>query len=293
MTGTIGVLCTRARVEEKQLMVALAEAGFPALPVSPAADPAPLGPTPVWPLADASASGVAAQPKVVIDRLQDRALAAATLRVKRASGVSIISAGIAAVENRLTVAMTLSRAGLPRPASYVVHDETSALAAVELTGYPATFLPMEARTDGLVLFDRDTAEAVMEHRDVLGVRHDSLGIVQAGSSGHALTVIVAGGQVVGYQGNDALAITHGFELAKAAAAALHADLAGIVLVETDTGVVIWDIDPTPDFRSAHAVGEKTVAAAIVRAFRGKLAGGTLSSVLMESWEASYDVVAHG
>jgi glutathione synthase/RimK-type ligase-like ATP-grasp enzyme len=278
-------------VEEKQLMVALAEAGFAVLPLSPAADPAPLGPSPRWPLADASASGVAAQ--LVIDRLQDRALAAATLRVKRAEGVIIISAGIAAIENRLAVAMTLSRAGLLRPAAYVVHDEASALAAVELTGYPASFLPLEPKTDGLVLFDRDTAEAVMEHRDVLGVRHDALGIMQAGSAGQALTVIVAGGQVIGYQGNDALAITHAFELAKAAAVALHADLVGIVLVETASGVVIWDVDPMPDFRAAHAVGEESVAGAIVKMIRGKMAGGALTNVLVSQREANHDVVAYG
>jgi glutathione synthase/RimK-type ligase-like ATP-grasp enzyme len=230
---------------------------------------------------------------VVIDRLQDRALAAATLRVKRAEGATIISAGIAAIENRLAVAMSLSRAGLPRPAAYVVHDEASALAAVELTGYPATFLPLDPKTDGLVLYDRDTAEAVMEHRDVLGVRHDALGIMQAGSAGQALTVIVAGGQVIGYHGNDALAITHSFELAKAAAAALQADLAGIVLVETVTGAVIWDIDPMPDFRYAHAVGDETVAGAIVRTIRGKMAGGALTNVLMSTREASHDVVAFG
>jgi glutathione synthase/RimK-type ligase-like ATP-grasp enzyme len=280
-------------VEEKQLMVALAEAGFAVLPLSPAADPAPLGPSPRWPLADASASGVAAQPIVVIDRLQDRALASATLRVKRAEGATIVGAGIAGIENRLVVAMTLSRAGLPRPQSYVVHDETSALAAVELTGYPATFLPLESKADGLVLFDRDTAEAVMEHRDVLGVRHDALGIMQAGSAGKAITVIVAGGQAIGWYGNGDLAITHSFELAKAAAAAMHADLAGIVLVETPTGAVIWDIDPMPDFRAAQTLGDETVASAIVRALRGKLAGGSLSNVIVSSWEASHDIVAHG
>src|SRR6478736_212946 len=155
----IGVLSTRTRVEEKQLIAALAVAGVAALPVPPAALPSPLGPSPVQPLTVQTVSGVAAE--VMIDRLQDRALAAAALRLVQANGGLVIGAGIAATESRLTVATTLARAGITRPTAHLVFDESSALTAIEAAGFPCTFLPLELKRDGIVLADRDTAEAVM------------------------------------------------------------------------------------------------------------------------------------
>src|SRR6478736_5705831 len=223
----IGVLSTRTRVEEKQLIAALAVAGVAALPVPPAALPSPLGPSPVQPLAVTTVSGVAAE--VMIDRLQDRALASAALRLVQANGGTWIGAGLAATENRLTVATTLARAGVARPESRLVFDEGSALTAIEAVSYPCSFTPLESKLASIVLADRDTAEAVMEHRDVLGARHE------------------------------ALVSAHAFSLAIAAAQALHADIVGISVMRTASGLVVWDVDPVPDFRSSVSIGSAPVA----------------------------------
>ncbi|MGH2548411.1 MAG: hypothetical protein ACRDHN_03430, partial [Thermomicrobiales bacterium] len=227
MTGTVGVLCARTRVEEKQLIAAFAGSGREAIPVSPVAAPAPLGPLPVRPLAETSVSGVAAE--MLIDRLQDRELAAMVLRTKRAAGVRIVGAGIAATEDRHTVALTLARAGIARPTSYAVFDEATALDAIATAGYPSTFLALTPKTAELTMFDRDTAEAVMEHREVLRDKHDAMGLVQVGIKRVSATVIVAGGSVVGVDGDQSIANGAAFDLAIAAATALQADLIGVVI----------------------------------------------------------------
>lgn len=287
----IGVLSTRTRVEEKQLVAALAEAGVVALPVPPAALPSPLGPSPVQPLAVQTVSGVAAE--VMIDRLQDRALASAALRLVQANGGLVIGAGIAATESRLTVATTLSRAGITRPAAHLVFDEGSALTAIEAAGYPCTFLPLELKLDGIVLADRDTAEAVMEHRDVLGVRHDALGIIQAGIAVDALQVIVVNGAVAGYEGNTALATGEAFGLALATASALHAQIIGVTIVRTASGIAVWDVDPAPDFRTATATGTASIAETMAGYIMGKFGIGAVTPLIINAMEVQRDVVAIG
>jgi glutathione synthase/RimK-type ligase-like ATP-grasp enzyme len=287
----IGVLSTRTRVEEKQLIAALAVAGVAALPVPPAALPSPLGPSPVRPLVVNTVSGVAAE--VMIDRLQDRALASAALRLVQANGGTWIGAGLAATENRLTVATTLARAGVARPESRLVFDEGSALTAIEAVSYPCSFTPLESKLASIVLADRDTAEAVMEHRDVLGARHDALGIIQAGIAADAIHVIVLGGSVIGYAGNESLVSAHAFSLAIAAAQALHADIVGISVMRTASGLVVWDVDPVPDFRSSVSIGSAPVADAIASYIVGKFGIGSVTNLIINSMEFQHDVVAIG
>ncbi|CAN5378093.1 hypothetical protein BH09CHL1_BH09CHL1_20800 [soil metagenome] len=291
MTGTVGVFCARTRVEEKQLIAAFAGLGREALPVSPVAAPAPLGPTPVQPLAETSVSGAAAE--MLIDRLQDRELAAMVLRSKRAAGASIFGAGIAATEDRHAVALTLARAGIARPTSYAVFDELTALDAIATAGYPSTFLALTPKTADLTMFDRDTAEAVMEHREMLRDKHDAMGLVQVGIKGVSATVIVAGGNVVGVDGDQSIANGAAFDLAIATANALQADIIGVVICATSSGYVVWDIDPVPDFRNAVATGGTDVATAIILSITASAGTVPLPSMLITAWEANHNVLACG
>src|SRR5262245_18003519 len=111
--ATVGVLCTRVRVEEKQILATLATAGVPALPLAPTSSPLPMCPVPTKPSFAAAKDGAAAD--IVIDRCQNRAVAAAILPLLRAQRARVIDAGLAATGNRLDIAMSLAAAGIPRP----------------------------------------------------------------------------------------------------------------------------------------------------------------------------------
>ncbi len=290
VTGLVGVLCVRQRVEEKQIIAALAEAGVVANPVSPAAMPTPLGPSPRQPLASDLAGGEAA---VVIDRMQDRVTGTAALAVARLHHAPVISAGIAASGNRVHIATTLAVAGIARPASYLVFDEASGIAAAGQLDFPSTLLPLTPNTAGLTIWDRDTAEAVFEHREMLGSAQDALGILQAGAPATTATLIVVGGRAVAVDGDAALATPAAQKLALDAATALQADLVGIVITAGADGPVVWDVTPTPDFRAATSLDGTTPAAAIaalaIRAASASHASGEAGIF----WGARRDVVALG
>jgi hypothetical protein len=263
MNAAIGVLCERKRVEEKQVIQSLADAGVPAIPVPPSALPLPVVPCPPAPPV---AGAFGAPLPVVLDRCQDRVVAAAVLPIWKASGAMILGAGLAATANRLAVASALAAAGVARPATYLVTSEEAGLAAVEHIGYPATLLPLTASSAPVPLYDRDTAEAVFEHRQMLGGAHDIVGLVQAGAitcAPHATVVVVAGEAVgiqapVGQSGIPSQALA----LAESAARALGADIVGIEVLLQPGGPVVWDIVPTPDFRDASPCGPRPIALAI-------------------------------
>lgn len=267
----IGVLCARVRVEEKQLLAALAGAGVPAQPLPPATLPLPLSPSPSGP---SLTSGDGLATRVVLDRCQNRTVAAAVLPVWRALGAGVLGAGIAATGDRLAVATALAAAGLPRPTCRLACSEDAALAALAEIGYPATLLPLSPGAAPAVLCDRDSAEAVLEHRAVLGAAQDAISLVQAGIPGTSqrATVVVVGGKAAGTIGEAALP-TAWAGLAEAAAVALGADVIGVEVAWTADGPAIWDICPVPEFRGATPLGHVTVAPAIAELAVCRLHGG--------------------
>ena len=89
--------------------------------------------------------------------------------------------GIAATGDRLDVASALAAHGLPRPLTALCTSEDAGIEAVAAMGLPATLLPLDLKSTPIALLDRDAAEAVLEHRAVLGGVEGSLALIQAGS----------------------------------------------------------------------------------------------------------------
>lgn len=277
MTAGIGVLCARVRVEEKQVLAMLADAGVPAMPLPLTHQPLQVPPKPTKPsgAADSAVDGVVATSEVVwviFDRLQDRAAAAALIPLWRAGGAQIIDAGIAAGGSRVDVAIALGQASLPRPTIFVAATEEAALEALEKTGYPATLLPMTPGQPGIALADRDIAEAIVEHRITLGGASELVCIVQHAIAHHRGTVIVSQGKAIAIDNGSALIAEQGTacRLAVAAAAAVNSTFCGVEIAITDDGMVVWDINPVPDFRDAYSLMpgsvSDTIAAMLLATF---------------------------
>lgn len=272
--AAIGVVCARVRVEEKQLIAALTDDGAVAMPVPPAPRPLPPSPTP-----PTAASGIAADydassltgdedalVALLIDRCQNRAIAEAMRPIWRARGVPVLDAGLAAVGTRLQVVQALAAAGLPRPATLLACSEETALAALERLGYPATLLPLTPGSATAPLYDRDTAEAVVEHRVVLGDAHEAISLFQAGVPGEAqrLTVHVVDGQAIAVDEGGGEVRTDVLALAERGALALDAAVIAVEIVTTPVGPVLWDVHPIAEFRRARSLGEMSLAEAIAR-----------------------------
>ncbi len=267
MTAAIGVLCARVRLEEKQLMAAFAEAGAPAMPLPAAGAPLPIGRVPSSPSFAPASNGTG--PRVIVDRCQDRAVAAAVLPVCRVLGANTVDAGLAATGDRLAVAAALTAAGVTRPATSLICSEAAALAALDEVGYPATLLPLHPGAVPTSLLDRDVAEAVVEHRAVLGDAAAALALVQAGAPTMAerLTVVVVDGRATALieSNPDAGWTRHRLDavaLAEETANALGAGVVGVEVALASEGIVVWDVQPVPEFRGAAPLGRTTVAEAL-------------------------------
>jgi hypothetical protein len=264
--ATVGVLCSRARVEEKALMAALAQAGIVSALFPPADEPLPVGPLPVAP--EGRAFPV---PQLVVDRHPNRQLARAVLATCQALGVPALCAGLAGTGDRLDVASTLSAHGLPRPATALCTSHEAGAQAVAAMGLPATLLPLDLAEGPIALLDMDAAEAVLEHRAVLGGSHSSLGLIQTGSPAaqHLVTVIVVDGTAVALESPAGAVPDAALRLAETAAGALDAALVGIV-VACGAQTIVWDVRPVPDFRRAQPLGHQMVADAIAAAVMARL-----------------------
>lgn len=277
--ATVGVLCARGRVEEKALMAALAEAGIVSALFPPADEPLPVGPLPVT--TDGQPFPV---PQIVVDRHPNRQIARAVLTTCRALGVPALSAGIAGTGDRLDVASALAAHGLPRPMTTLCTSAEAAITAVSATGLPATLLPLDLQTPPIALLDLDAAEAVLEHRFVLGGAERTLGLIQAGSPDpeSMTTIIVIDGIASAMDHAGPMPVSHeAVRLAEETAHALRADIVGVVIARIAGQPVVWDVRPVPDFRDAVAVGNASVASTITRAIELRLQAIAAPSVIAD------------
>lgn len=288
--GNVVVLSTRVRVEEKQLLAALAGANVPAVQLSPEPDPLPLSRAGATAAVLAPTSEKTMTNTVVVDRMQNRTLGGAAIRSYRAMGATVIDSGVAATGNRLDVLHALAAAGLPLPPAMLAMSEQAGLAAIDRVGYPATVFPMQIGISGIALQDRDIAEAVLEHRETLGGSAESVFVVQAGiHDEHDLVkAIVVDGTVIAYEGE--CRHPKGFsgcaQLAVAAAKALDASFVGVTLAHTPDGLVVWDVRPVPEFRNSLLTGTSSVAEAVGMLVQARLAPRSVSELISRTNGAS-------
>ncbi|MDQ3696365.1 MAG: hypothetical protein M3464_22515, partial [Chloroflexota bacterium] len=171
------------------------------------------------------------------------------------------------------LAAALAAAGLPRPETRLTCSAAAALDTLARFGYPGTVLPVAAGDEPIAILDLDTAEAVLEHREVLGSSHEALSIIQAGSPATRWPVIVVGGVAVatmpGPTGEPLPALAR--ELAEAAAVTLGAAVVTIEIARVDAGLVIWDVAAVPEFRRATAIEARSVATAVAELALARLA----------------------
>jgi hypothetical protein len=267
--ATVGVLCARGRVEENALMAALAEAGIVSALFPPADEPLPVGP-----MSPPPTGRPFPVPQLVVDRHPTRQIARAVLATCEALGVPALFAGIAATGDRLDVASALAAHGLPRPLTALCTSEEAALEAVAAMALPATLLPLDLKSTPIPLLDRDAAEAVVEHRAVLGGVTGSLGLIQAGSPAmeNLVKVVVVDGAASALESAPGTTVPDQvLRLAEEAAHALNAGLVALVIAFGSTEPVVWDAQPVPDFRHAMPLNDLTVAQSIAGAVERRLA----------------------
>ena len=84
------------------------------------------------------------------------------------------------VVTKILTSLALKEAGLAQPPIRVAFTEVSALIAIEELGYPVVLKPAVGSWGRLLakVNDRESAEAILEHKTVLGSYHHSIFYIQ-------------------------------------------------------------------------------------------------------------------
>lgn len=119
---------------------------------------------------------------VIVERCINHSRALYSLRMLNDRGVlTVNTAQVADVcGNKLQTTSALTAAGVPSPRTMIAYTADSALEAIEELGYPVVLKPAVGSWGRLLskLNDREAAEAVLEHKEVLGTYHHSIFYIQ-------------------------------------------------------------------------------------------------------------------
>jgi len=119
---------------------------------------------------------------VVLERCINHSRALASLRVLNDWGVATVNAHEVALVcgNKLETTSALIRDGVPTPGCRVAFTAASALAAIEELGYPVILKPAVGSWGRLLskVNDRNAAESILEHKEILGSYHHSVFYIQ-------------------------------------------------------------------------------------------------------------------
>lgn len=165
----IGVLCSRIRVEEKLLF---AELERRAIAYERIDDDEVIF--------DLNQGRYAYD--VVLERSIHHSRALYALKVLNDAGVPTVNtAQVADVcGDKFKTTQALIRAGVPTPRTRMAFSPESALRAIEELGYPAVLKPAIGSWGRLIakVNDREAAEALLEHKEILGSYHHSIFYIQ-------------------------------------------------------------------------------------------------------------------
>jgi [lysine-biosynthesis-protein LysW]--L-2-aminoadipate ligase len=109
---------------------------------------------------------------VVLERCIQQSRALAVVRVLADLGVPTVNEAhvVERCGDKLATSSALAAHGVPTPRTLAAFSPESALAAIERIGYPVVLKPVVGSWGRLLakVNDRDSAEALLEHKDVLG-----------------------------------------------------------------------------------------------------------------------------
>lgn len=119
---------------------------------------------------------------VVVERCINHSRALHGLRLFEAAGVKCVNSYHVATicGDKLLTSVALAEHNVPQPEVRVAFTEESALKAIEEMGYPVVLKPAVGSWGRLLskINDRDAAEAILEHKTVLGSYHHSIFYIQ-------------------------------------------------------------------------------------------------------------------
>jgi [lysine-biosynthesis-protein LysW]---L-2-aminoadipate ligase len=185
--------------------------------------------------------------------------------------------------DKVRTSLRLAARGVPTPRTVVALSPEAALKAVEQIGYPAVLKPAVGSWGRLMakVDDADSAEQVIEHKVALGSPVHSVFYVQeyVPKPDRDLRVFVIGGAAVaamyrrssawrtnaarGATAEEAPLSGELTELALRAAEAVGGGVLAVDLMESPRGLVVHEVNPTPEFKTLAGATGRDIAGRIV------------------------------
>ena len=257
---TVGVLLSRVRVEEKLLLEELERRGVPTKLI----DDREL----VLAVEKRPELGV----DVVLERCIQHSRALYALSVLETWGVPTVNTFEVAdvCGNKLLTTMRLIRDSIPTPRTRLAFTPESALAAIEELGYPAVLKPLVGSWGRLIskVNDRDAAETILEHKDVLGTYMHSVYYVQeyVPKPGRDIRAFVVGDETIaaiyrvsehwitntarGGKATKCPVTPQLNELCVRAARAVGGGVVAVDVLEAPEGLLVNEVNYTMEFRNS-------------------------------------------
>ncbi len=185
--------------------------------------------------------------------------------------------------DKILASLRLSARGIPTPRTVVALTSESALKALDEIGYPAVLKPPVGSWGRLMakVTDRESAEQILEHKGALSSPVHSIFYVQEyiPKPDRDLRVFVVGDRVVGAMlrrseswrtnaargaSTEPLPVTPELaELSLRAADAMGGGVLAVDLMESPRGLVVHEVNPTPEFKALQAATGVDIADTIL------------------------------
>jgi [lysine-biosynthesis-protein LysW]---L-2-aminoadipate ligase len=254
----LAILLSQVRLEEKLIFKAVEDAGIELVKVFDKELILELD-RPAFPEVD-----------VVLDRGLVHSRAEYTLRYLQTVGIPTVNSYSATItcDNKFLTTVALQEADVPTLRTFVAYTPASALEAIERIGYPAVLKPTAGSWGRLLakINDREAAEAVLEHKEVLGSYHHSIFYIQeyVPKRGGDIRAFVVGDRVIGASKRSSehwiTNVARGAatspepvtpameEIAMRARDAVGGEILGVDLVETEEGLKVIEINTGAEFK---------------------------------------------
>ncbi len=209
---------------------------------------------------------------IVVERCINHSRALHALKLYESAGIPCINSSHVATVcgDKLLTSVALAKEGVAQPEVRVAFTEESALQTIEEMGYPVVLKPAVGSWGRLLakINDRDSAEAILEHKTVLGSYHHSIFYIQKfvekkgrdirsfvigdkciaaiyRTSPHWVTNTARGGVATNCVVTDELN-----DLSVRAAKAVGGGIVAIDVFETERGLEVNEVNYTMEFKNS-------------------------------------------
>jgi len=209
---------------------------------------------------------------LILERSINHSRAHHSIRLFESMGIKCLNSfDVATIcGDKLLTSIALEEHGIPQPEVRVACTENSAIESIEEMGYPVVLKPAVGSWGRLLskINDRDAAEAILEHKTVLGTYHHSIFYIQkyVEKKGRDIRSFVVGDECIaaiyrnsehwitntarGAKTSNCPITPEIFELSVQAAKAVGGGIVAIDLFESENGLQVNEVNYTMEFKNS-------------------------------------------